>query len=70
MPYLDSLYPFRVVEDSTAAEWGGTIEIYYGMFRVFDKEHFGAKEKAKAICEIYGGDLGKLDQFLGKNSVY
>ena len=70
MPYLDSLYPFRTIEDETAAEWGGTIEIYYGLFRVFDTEHFGAKEKAKAICEIYGGDLSELDRYIGGNSVY
>ena len=63
MPYLDSLYPFRVVEDATAAEWGGNIEIYYGMFRVIDREHFAPKEKAKAICEIYGGDASKLDRY-------
>lgn len=63
MPYLDSLYPFRVVEDATAAEWGGSIEIYYGMYRVIDKEHFEAKEKAKAICEIYGGDVSKLNRY-------
>lgn len=70
MHYLDSLYPFRMIEDETAAEWGGTIEIYYGMFRVFDKTHFGAKAKARAICEIYGGDLSRLDRYIGKNSVY
>lgn len=70
MPYLDSLYPFRMIEDETAAEWGGTIEIYYGMFRVFDQTHFGAKAKARAICEIYGGDLSRLDRYIGKNSVY
>ena len=70
MPYLDSLYPFRMVEDETAAEWGGSIEIYYGLFRVFDAEHFGAKEKARAICEIYGGDISLLDQYNGGMSVY
>ena len=70
MPYLDSLYPFRMVEDETAAEWGGSIEIYYGLFRVFDAEHFGAKEKARAICEIYGGDVSRLDQYNGGMSVY
>lgn len=70
MPYIDSLYPFRAVEDETAAEWGGSIEIYYGMFRVFDTGHFGAKEKAKALCEIYGGNLSGLDRYIGDNSVY
>ena len=70
MPYLDSLYPFRMIEDETAAEWGGTIEIYYGMFRVFDKTHFGAKAKAKALCEIYGGNAAGLDRYIGNNKVY
>lgn len=70
MHYIDSLYPFRTVEDETAAEWGGSIEIYYGMFRVFDTGHFGAKEKAKALCEIYGGNLSGLDRYIGDNSVY
>ncbi len=70
MPYVEGFYPFRTVEDETAASWGGSIEIYYGMFRVFGTENFGAKEKAKALCEIYGGDASKLDQYIGSNKVY
>lgn len=68
--YVDSVYPFRLIEDETAASWGGTIEIYYGMFRVFGISNFGAKEKAKAVCECYGGNVSKLDRYIGNYSVY
>ena len=70
MTYVDSIYPFRLIEDETAASWGGTIEIYYGMFRVFGLSEFGAKEKAKALCRCYGGDVESLDMYIGDNSVY
>lgn len=70
MTYVDSVYPFRLIEDETAASWGGTIEIYYGMFRVFGISNFGAKEKAKAVCECYGGNVSKLDRYIGNYSVY
>lgn len=70
MTYVESIFPFRLIEDETAASWGGTIEIYYGMFRVFGLSNFGAKEKAKALCECYGGDVGSLDMYIGNNSVY
>lgn len=69
MLYVDSLYPFRLEEDNTKLGIND-IEVFYGIFRVFDRESFGAKEKAKAICGTYGGDLSALDKYKGSNSVY
>ena len=69
MLYVDSIYPFRLVEDNTKLGIDD-IEVYYGMFRVFDQESFGAKEKAKAVCKTYGGNLSSLDKYIGNNSVY
>ena len=67
MPYVDSIYPFRMIEDTNNPD---LTEVYYGMFRVFEERYFGAKEKAKAICRLYGGDLSELDRYIGDHSVY
>ena len=67
MPYVDSIYPFRMLEDTNNTD---KTEVYYGMFRVFEEAYFGAKEKAKAICRLYGGDLSGLDRYIGSHSVY
>lgn len=67
MPFLDSIYPFRMIEDTNNPD---QTEVYYGIFRVFSEKYFGAKEKAKVICRLYGGDVNGLDKYIGDNSVY
>ncbi|MCI8388400.1 MAG: cellulase family glycosylhydrolase [Clostridiales bacterium] len=63
MDYVTSIYPFRLLEDKGAAKWGGTVEIYYGMFEVSDdKQTLTPKAKARAICEVYGGNCELLDK--------
>lgn len=69
MPYLDSVYPFRLMEYKSKSNTD-PVEIYYGMMRPFDQTHIGAKEKGKTICSLYGGDLSQLDKYLGDNTVY
>ena len=64
---MDSIYPFRLVEDTDNAD---TVEIFYGMFKVFSKTEFGVKEKGKAICELYGGSVEHLNRYIGENTVY
>ncbi len=67
MPYLDSIYPFRMAEDTNNAD---KTEVYYGIFRVFEEKYFGAKEKAKVLCRLYGGDASQLDRYIGGHKVY
>ncbi len=63
MPYVSGSYPFRLLEDTGAAAWGGEKEVYFGMFSVKDKTHFVPKEKARAICVLYGGNPDQLTAF-------
>ena len=67
LSYVDSIYPFRLVEDTDNSD---TVEVYYGMFKVFSETEFGVKEKGKAICELYGGTLSALDKYIGDHTVY
>lgn len=63
MPYLEACHVFRLFEDAAAAQWGGDVERYYGLFE--EAPSFRPKEKAKAIQKIFGG-TDALDKYVIK----
>lgn len=60
MPYVESMHIFRLFEDESAVAWGGSGEIYFGLFRE-PHNGFGPKAKAYAVQQAFGGK-GALDQ--------
>ena len=76
LPFVDSVYPFRLM-DYRSSKNADPTEIYYGMMCAFYdgngkviKTCIGAKEKGKTLCRLYGGDVEKLDRYLGGHKVY